>query len=303
MVQLHKIYCTTCERPFFRTTHRVNESIKLGHRSYCSKECESKSRLKRKTLVCENVKCGKFFERQYNDILSYNYCSRSCAASVNNEKFPKRGLGYRICVKNDCKIKFKGSNKYCSKQCREDMRRSYSQEDVLFKIKSVYKKYGRIPTRRELRGISDASIYYFGSWNNAVIAAGFTPHRSHSQCMYKRINTKAIDGHLCDSISEAIIDNWFTEQNINHERNVSYPETKHKADWRIQNLIFVEYFGLAKDSPRYDRAIRIKKDICREHGIKLIDIYPSDLYPKQKFDKKLKVLLSDVKKVEESFNG
>ena len=106
--------------------------------------------------------------------------------------------------------------------------------------------------------------------------------------MYRRTRTKARDGHVCDSVSEALIDNWLHQHKISHARDAKYPTTKHRADWSIQDgKVFIEYFGLAKDSPRYDREVKIKKNLCRKNKIKLIEIYPSDLYPKVSLEHKL----------------
>ena len=109
--------------------------------------------------------------------------------------------------------------------------------------------------------------------------------------MYKRTITKATDGHPCDSISEAIIDNWLAKNNISHKRDICYPTTNHRADWEISignKKIFIEYFGLANDSPRYDRATEEKKKLCEEHKISLIPIYSKDIYPLKNADEKLK---------------
>ena len=108
--------------------------------------------------------------------------------------------------------------------------------------------------------------------------------------MYKRVSAKAKDGHQCDSISEAIVDNWLTDNAIEHTRDISYPTTHHKADWKI-GVAFVEYFGLAADSPRYDRAIKRKRNLCRRNHIPLIEIYPEDLYPNIALEDKLSGLL------------
>lgn len=84
------------------------------------------------------------------------------------------------------------------------------------------------------------------------------------------------------------IDNWLFKNNISHERDILYPDTNHKTDWAIKNKnIFIEYFGLANDSPRYDQTIQIKKDLCKKHKIKLLDIYAKDLYPVNNLDKRL----------------
>ncbi len=181
-------------------------------------------------------------------------------------------------------------------KCRIEAKYKSSQELIEI-IKQAVQKFKRVPARREMEKTASSCKNVFGSWNNAVIAAGLQPNRSHSQRMYKRINTIASDGHICDSISEAIIDNWLTKNNISHERNVSYPETNHKADWGIrfrEKYIFVEYFGLAGDSPRYDRAIRKKRKLCQKHNLTLVAIYPQDIYPKKYLNIKLKDKFSNL---------
>ncbi|MDA2936559.1 hypothetical protein MYX06_05060 [Patescibacteria group bacterium AH-259-L05] len=191
----------------------------------------------------------------------------------------------------ECNKQFRkstGNIKYCSVKCRREAE-SHTPEELLRNIRNIIRKLGRVPARREAEGIGDACRKFFGSWNKAIIAAGFQPNRSHSQRMYKRVETKATDGHRCDSTSEAIIDDWLTKNGISHEKDVSYPQTNHKADWAIEKgKVFIEYFGLANDSPRYDRAVQKKIQFCRKYKIKLIEIYPSDLYPKACLDSKLK---------------
>ncbi len=179
------------------------------------------------------------------------------------------------------------AQKFCSLSCRVKLQKKYSRRELLNVIKNIGQHLGRTPARRELGIISYACIREFGSWNKAVIAAQFQPHRSDSQKMYKRIKAEAIDGHKCDSISEVIIDNWLTERKISHRRDVKYPDTNYKADWAIGNNIFIEYFGLAQDCPRYDISIKNKKELAKKHSICLVEIYPSDLYPKIKLDDKL----------------
>lgn len=197
----------------------------------------------------------------------------------------------KICML--CKNQYKkssGNKKYCSMKCRSEADR-YAPEELLDIIKRVAQKLKRTPARRELENITKACVKVFGSWNNAVLAAGFTPNRSHDNRMYKRANAKAMDGHLCDSISELLIDNWLYKNNVMHERDTQYPKTHHKADWKILDRgkeIFIEYFGLANDSPRYDRTTEEKKKLCEKYRISLIPIYPKDLYPKSFLEDNLK---------------
>ena len=109
--------------------------------------------------------------------------------------------------------------------------------------------------------------------------------------MFKRTQTYAKDGHFCYSISELLIDNWLTDHSIDHQKEVPYPESKYIVDWSLNNKkIFIEYFGLANDVHDYDITVGRKKMICQEYGIKLIDIYPKDIYPLKNLESKLAVL-------------
>jgi hypothetical protein len=168
------------------------------------------------------------------------------------------------------------------------MRQRHTKEELIQTIQSVAKATMRVPAKREMHDIAEACIHAFGTWNKAIAAAGFAPNRSHDARMYKRTRTRAYDGHVCDSVSEAIIDNWLTQNSIIHIRDAQYPTTHHKADWAINGgTTFIEYFGLAKDSPRYDRAICEKQILCKKQNIELVEIYPNDIYPRVVLDCKL----------------
>lgn len=289
MRRFRKVKCVNCKKPFYKNKWHVKENLNLGHNFYCSLSCLSNYRKTGKVLLCENDLCKKEFYRTRHAILQHNYCSQSCAATVNNYKFPKWPIRYcEVCKKV---VKREGTP-YCSVECGKAGRFKYNKEQILGFIKKYYDEFGRVPAKRELLDISNKAVNLFGSWNKTLMVAGLVPNRSHDHRMYKRVNTKALDGHLCDSISEAIIDNWLAKHGIEHIRDKSYPATKHKADWCIGNGIFVEYFGLAKDSPRYDRAIKRKRSICRKYGVNLVEIYPNDLYPKILLENKLSNFIS-----------
>lgn len=288
-MNLIKVKCAFCGKDFFRSKGRFNEAKKFSWKQYCSWRCLSRDKLKRQILSCEN--CNKHFERTPHEISFHNYCSRSCAVMVNNKKHSKRKAELKTCKM--CSEQFKkstGNLKYCSLLCKRKAGQR-TPEELIKIIKEIAKKLKRVPARREIDKIHDSCRKIFGSWNNAVLAAGLQPNRSHENRMYKRVITKAKDGHFCDSISEAIIDNWLTKNSIPHKRDASYPNTYHKADWVVSignRKVFVEYFGLANDSPRYDRAVKEKKKLCYKNKISLIAIYPQDLYPKGFLEKNLK---------------
>ncbi len=290
MAELKKLFCITCKKPVYRSMGRFNESIKFNWKTYCSRKCEYQYRRKRQRLNCEN--CGKLLDRTPHTISPHNYCSRSCAAILNNRKRPERNAKKIKCP--TCEKLFKrwvvGNKKYCSMKCLAKARR-HNPENLLEIIRSANKKLKRVPTKRELKSVNESCRRIFGSWNKAVLAAGFLPNRSHDDVMYRRSHAKAIDGHPCDSISELLIDNWLYQNKIPHKRNSYYPTTHHQADWEIvlrKQKIFAEYFGLANDSPRYDRAIKEKKKLCRKNNISLIEIYPKDIFPTNFLDNNLK---------------
>jgi len=292
MTKLSKVNCRNCNKIFHRPNGRYNEAVKFGWNQYCSKKCEFEHRTTSKKLYCEN--CGKKVRRELSQVSEHNYCSHSCAAIINNKKYDHRRIlpTFKIC--EQCCKKYRkssGNKKYCSLNCRVKAQR-YTPEELLDIIKNCFKKLKRVPARRELpKGINDACRKSFGSWNKAVSTAGFIPNRSHNDRMYKRVKAKATDGHLCDSVSELLVDNWLYKNSIPHERDAHYPNTKHKADWKIffkNDEIFVEYFGLANDSTRYDRCIKEKIRLCNKNKISLIEIYPKDLYPKNFLEENLK---------------
>ncbi len=216
-----------------------------------------------------------------------NYCSSSCAATINNHLYPRRARLFQKCVRPGCDKIFKKPTIFCSVSCKNISARAYTAEELITILGKTSGKLGRTPAKRELQEIVSAVVNTFGTWNAGIKAAGLEPNRSDSQRMYKRTRTIAKDGHQCDSISEAIIDNWLIEKGIEHERDVRYPDTNHKADWMLSGKIFVEYFGLANDSPRYDREIKSKRQLCKKYNIKLIELYPNDLYPAVRLSEKL----------------
>ena len=88
----------------------------------------------------------------------------------------------------------------------------------------------------------------------------------------------AEDGHLCLSLAEKEIDDFLYKNEIPHNKEVHYPETKLRADWELLGndaRIFVEYFGLMAN-PEYAKRAKHKCELARKNEIKLIEIYPGD---------------------------
>lgn len=162
-----------------------------------------------------------------------------------------------------------------------EARRIYSKEKLIEKIKEFVQQEGRIPTKKEFANNPSYPDYvtyrdYFGTWNNAIRAAGYEPNGR----WFASRDLYAQDGHLCKSFSEIIIDDWLFKNDILHIREQPYPEGKYRCDFVIGD-IFVEFFGLVDTfsvSPHYNEIIKKKKAICKKYKIPLIELYEKDLY-------------------------
>ncbi len=152
----------------------------------------------------------------------------------------------------------------------------YTKDDLLQKIRTFYKVNGRIPLKREFNMYHEYKRR-FGSWNTAIRLAGFTTNPQ--LFAYKFV---AKDGHRCDSFTEKIIDDWLYYNSIGHQRHVPYPGTKMTADFVLGKNTILEFFGLAGVQKQYDVLVERKRRISKERGIQLIEVYPKDLFPKNR---------------------
>lgn len=269
------INCSFCNRKFSRTSGRINEAKKFGWNQYCSKECQREAKIKKIEKICAN--CGKKVFRAPNELKESKsgrvFCSSLCAAIVNN--FSRRKI--KIC--SICGKQFCGEQKYCSKLCRSKVAnpRKKSEDEkrkgILKKIKIFYEAEGRIPTKKEKPGLARRTQAVFGTWNKAIEAAGFEPNPVMFAKKYL-----ANDGHKCDSFSEKIIDDWLYSNNIEHQRNIPYPNSPYTADFLV-NRKFVEFLGLNGELQEYDKNTKLKEKLAEKHKLKLIKIFPKDLFP------------------------
>jgi hypothetical protein len=151
--------------------------------------------------------------------------------------------------------------------------RKYSREQLLSLLKNFYTQNGRIPTKRDFVPIYGSFFRVFGTWNNAIKEAGFSPNPVLFAKKYL-----ANDGHKCDSLAEKIIDDWLFARKIQHERNVHYLNTKFTADFKVGETL-IEFFGLHGQLKGYDLLMRRKMKIIQQHHLKLISIFPKDIFP------------------------
>lgn len=269
------ISCSYCSKKFERSANHVNENQKLGHKKYCSGRCQGNCKKRRIKLKCENDTCSKQFERITSAISLHNFCSSSCAALVNNKKYPKHPGKRKNCA--TCNKEFVSREKYCSVPCMTKGQ-TITKDEIIKKIREFHQQIGRIPLKREFHHARAARNRY-GSWNNAIIAAGYEPNPVMFAKKYI-----AKDGHKCDSLAEKIIDDWLFAHNIDHKRRIEYPGNHSLNVDFVVGDYWVEFFGLAGEHKRYDELRLEKIKLVEKYRLKLIEIYPNHLFPKNKLN-------------------
>jgi hypothetical protein len=230
------------------------------------------------TLVCENPNCRKVYVGRKDKRCKHNYCSRSCAVTVSNKLHPKHSGKIKNC--RYCDKEFKSREKYCSRHCK-DLDQIITEEEIIGFIIDFYKQNKRIPYKYEYRH-AHAARFRFGTWNDAIKAAGFTPNPVMFAKKYI-----ANDGDKCDSLAEKIIDDCLFARKIKHIRNFPYPgNKKFTVDFKVGSY-WVEFFGLSGQLKSYDQLMRQKIEIVKKYKLKLIKIYPRDIFPVNKMFNKL----------------
>lgn len=267
------VTCHVCTKEFLKDTLHVNENLKFNHKFYCSIACLSKARIKKVTVICNNPKCHTSFLKRLSQLSTNNYCSISCAVTVNNVTHPKK-----IAVLYSCKVchkKFKGKKLYCSIACKVQGI-SYSKEIIIKFIQDFYKQNSRIPVKREFKHVK-AARKRFGSWNNAVVAAGFKPN----PVLFAK-KWIANDGHKCDSFAEKVIDDWLYTRKLEHERSIPYQKYNMTADFKVKDTL-IEFVGL-QGVRVYDKNLKRKRRFWKKEGLQVIEIYPKNLFPKNQLE-------------------
>ncbi len=286
MAIVHTIHCSWCGKDVLRDARRVRESEKNNWKTFCNSECLRNSKLKGVTLQCSREGCSKAFFRKPSELqkIVCSYCSTRCAAIANNAK---REKNVYLCANLKCKQPIDWSRKYCSNACIPIRESRYTKEVIIHELQSFYKKSDRIPVKQELMKLNQVARNQFGTWNNAIVAAGFDPN----PVMFAK-HYIAKDGHKCDSFAERIIDDFLFRRGITHERSYPYPGNKgFTVDFKIGEY-WVEFFGLAGQHKRYDQLKRQKEDLAKKLKLHIISIYPKDIFPKSSLEMILKPIFS-----------
>jgi len=87
------------------------------------------------------------------------------------------------------------------------------------------------------------------------------------------------DGHVVRSLSECIIDNFFTKNGIVHKYEDIILKTagkKFKYDWYLKEVdIYIEFFGFS--GKKYKETMAEKKTFYRKNKLKMVSLEPEVL--------------------------
>lgn len=181
--------------------------------------------------------------------------SRQCAK--NNKEFYIDKIHGPISSQDlqsqDFKIRFPGANKgKIAESFRKKgisvpiLTKTWTNEKILDIITNFTKQTGKIPICTDFSNNPEFPDYStvadrFGSWNNAIAAAGFTPSASHSF----GIRTYGLDGHLYRSKAEAYFSDNYLFNSYDYQIEPKYPLPYYKFyDWYIPVLdLYIELTG------------------------------------------------------------
>ena len=82
----------------------------------------------------------------------------------------------------------------------------------------------------------------------------------------------AKDNHICDSISEKIVDDFLFDNNIVHELHQMYPNNNRFCDFKIKD-IYIEYAGLYSSNTKYRKKMHEKIQYAKDNNLKLYVLY------------------------------
>jgi len=182
---------------------------------------------------------------------------------------------------------------------------------ILNTIRKAYKDNGYV-TYDTFNKAADYNIHistierHFGSWRRAMELAGVPLNYVFGRKNKVPKRVRANDGHICDSIGEAVIDNLLAEHNIEHIQQKHYP--KHdvfndnellRCDFYLPEYdLYIEFAGFEevtnngksskwskKIGSVYNKRMERKRALSHELGLNLLIIFNKDLKDKEKIIK------------------
>ena len=190
-----------------------------------------------------------------------------------------KNIKYTKCLKLDSRL---SDFKKCFKRRGLDSGSHvliYTKECLLNLIKEFYRNHNRIPQYRDFNKntlLPGGATYqrHFGSWNNAIKAAGFEPDINNGF----GIKTIAKDGILYRSKSEAYFVDTFLYEKYDYEYEPEYDNSNKFYDFYIKELdLYIELDGECRPPEIIEEKIQINK----QENKNLLVIRTKDIYNKK----------------------
>jgi len=129
----------------------------------------------------------------------------------------------------------------------DNCKKYWNKELIIKSIQQYYQDNNTIPHLRDfkyLKEYPDPSTIqkHFKSWNNAILAAGFSPNIQNGF----GIDTYGLDGHLYRSRAEAYFADTYLYSKYNYIVEPTYPSpyNRKKYDWFIEEInLYIELDG------------------------------------------------------------
>lgn len=175
--------------------------------------------------------------------------------------------------------------------------RSTDSAVVGVKLISRHEFQGAIPLKQQIGGIrsepdsapelvdvlalSRFSVKRFPrSWTELLRKAGLLKEGLRRG---RGVVIEARDGHLCHSLLEKAVDDFMSDNGLEHAREPHYPHDEElnprslrRADWRLHDGTLVEMWGMP-DDPAYALKMAEKVMLAKKHGIRLIELTADDI--------------------------
>mgnify|MGYP001455761387 CR=1 FL=1 len=150
-------------------------------------------------------------------------------------------------------------------------------------VKMFIKKQKRNPSLKDI----DTKKLPFKHWH-FIMNGGVTQFWSNEYPSTNIFTTYATytakDGHKCFSLSECILDDWFSKHNIRHKKEIHYPQDNRlnsynnlRCDWfLIKTKQYVEFAGIYGNST-YLKRLKRKRGLAKKYKMNLIILTINDI--------------------------
>lgn len=263
----NQMYCSSkCKRSVkTECEYCGNDIIRYKRKDnvyYCGSKCAALHTGRAVLRQCPT--CGEEFTATKADIeLGWGkYCSKECA---NKGLQVNHYITCRVCGRAFLGDKNNWvQQKYCSKECTQKATRIPIEKELLQRLyvdeELTSREIGEIIGRSK-KVVLDYLKYY----GIAVRPDG----------LKNRERIKCTDGHLVRSYYERAFDNALHRSGIEHEYDPRLPfANRYMADFKIGD-VYVEIWGLMSVKQYREKRER-KIQLYREHGCKLLEVFPDD---------------------------